>query len=68
MIPRIRELREARGMTLKQLAELVGLDLSMVSKIERGQRGLEINRALAFARALGVRLDDLVPEPAEAAS
>lgn len=59
---RIRELRRARGMTQKQLAELVGrIDAAGVSNIERGAAPLGLNRAQRFAEALGVSPSLLLP-------
>ena len=52
----IRRLREARGLTGVQLAQLAGIDKRVLSKIEREKRtGLPGTR-LKIANALGVHL------------
>lgn len=48
----LRELRLARGLTLRQLADLVGVSAPFVSDLERGRRGT--SRLADFARALDV--------------
>ena len=51
--PRLRELRHAKGLTLRQLAEAVGVDFTYLSKIENGKAGYlpgaETIRSLAEA-------------------
>ena len=57
---RIKELREARGMTLEKLAELVGLSTSYVRRLENGRRNLAVKHFDAFASALNVEPVELV--------
>jgi transcriptional regulator with XRE-family HTH domain len=51
---RLRELREAAGLTQRQLAEQAGLHLQGVVKLERGEREPAWSTLLALAKALGV--------------
>jgi transcriptional regulator with XRE-family HTH domain len=51
---RLRELREAAGMTQQQLAERVGVRWEAVSRWERGVREPLWSNVLALAEALGV--------------
>lgn len=62
---RIKELREARGMTLEQLAEEVGLSVSYVQRLESGERNLAVKHFDAFAAALKVVAKDLLRDDAE---
>lgn len=51
---RVREIRERIGMQAQELADLVNLDPSAISNIERGRRSLKSDELLAIAKALGV--------------
>ena len=57
---RIRELRERRGWTLRQLAEVTGFSYSMLGHIERGQREGSISAIQAVADALSVKVGVLI--------
>lgn len=48
------ELRKSKGFTQTQLAEKVGADQSDISKIERGERRLDVLELIYICRALGV--------------
>jgi transcriptional regulator with XRE-family HTH domain len=49
---RIRELREARGLSLKSLAEQCGLSLNAISRIERGESSATVASLHRLAAAL----------------
>jgi transcriptional regulator with XRE-family HTH domain len=51
---RLRELREAAGLTQVQLAERAGLHLHGLTKLEQGDRAPSWSTVLALAEALGV--------------
>src|SRR5438270_12599996 len=51
---RLRELRQARGLTQEKLAELAGLHRRAIVKLERSERGGHWESVLALAKALGV--------------
>jgi transcriptional regulator with XRE-family HTH domain len=51
---RLKALREARGLTQKQLAERADLHLGAVFKLEQGKREPAWSTVLALAEALGV--------------
>lgn len=60
---RLRALREASGMTQKQLADAVGVKQQALSKYERGENAvgnMTITLALKIAERLGVRIEDLI--------
>jgi transcriptional regulator with XRE-family HTH domain len=56
---RVRSLREARGMSLRQLGASSGLSASFLSGIERGASSPSISSLASLAEALGVTLSDL---------
>lgn len=56
----LRTLRQEAGQTQAELAELLGETQSAVSKVESGQRRLDLVQLSAYARALGIRTSKLV--------
>ena len=61
--PRLRRIREQRGLTLTALAESTGISKSTLSRLETGGRRPTLELLLALARAYRVPLDDLVGAP-----
>lgn len=55
----LRELRDRAGITQGDLAARIGIDLTYVSHVERGKRGVRWHTAMRFLRALDVSLGDL---------
>lgn len=53
---RLHALRTKRGLTITQLAELAGVPVSTISKIERGRLGPSLVNAIRLAHALGENL------------
>lgn len=60
MDTRITELREAQGLTRKQLAERAGVSYTALTKWELGTNEIGLAQAAAVAKALGVKISDLV--------
>ncbi|MFB8237519.1 helix-turn-helix domain-containing protein [Kitasatospora purpeofusca] len=58
--PRLRSLRERRGLLLTEVSRLSGIDLSTLSRIENGRRRPSLEALLRLASAYGTSLDDLV--------
>jgi DNA-binding XRE family transcriptional regulator len=56
---RVREIREARGLSQEALAELANLDRTYVSGLERGVRNPTIMSLARIATALGATLEEL---------
>ena len=56
----LREAREGAGLTQEQLAARLGLGQSFVSKVERGERRLDVVELGAVCAALGVSLVEFV--------
>jgi transcriptional regulator with XRE-family HTH domain len=58
---RVRQLREAAGMSQQALAVAAGLSMSVVAQLEQGQReDPRISTVAALARALGVTVDAIL--------
>jgi transcriptional regulator with XRE-family HTH domain len=56
----VRTLREDKGLTQLQLAELAELHLNYVGLVERGERNISLHNILKLAKALDVRVADLM--------
>jgi transcriptional regulator with XRE-family HTH domain len=67
---RIAEARRLRQPLFRQeqLAEAVGLSRTALVNIEKGRHRIQIDTLYAIAHALGIKLADLLPPPAEAAA
>jgi transcriptional regulator with XRE-family HTH domain len=61
---RLRELREAAGLTQPQLAERTGISTRQVSRLETGAQVATWPTVLALARALGVSCTAFIKPPA----
>jgi transcriptional regulator with XRE-family HTH domain len=64
--PRLRELRQQRGLTLSGLSADTGISISTLSRLESGGRKPTLELLLALARAYQVPLDELVGMPDQA--
>jgi transcriptional regulator with XRE-family HTH domain len=61
--PRLRRLRERRGLTLTVLADQTGISKSTLSRLESGQRKPSLELLLPLAGAFHLPLDELVGAP-----
>ncbi|MCB1889694.1 MAG: helix-turn-helix transcriptional regulator [Rhodocyclaceae bacterium] len=57
---KIRAARVAKGLTLRQVADMSGLDPSSVSRIERGLLGTRPDSARRLGAVLGIDAADIV--------
>lgn len=57
---RLRQARLARGVSLRRLAEVVGVSPSLVSQVETGRAKPSVNTLYALANELGISLDSLL--------
>jgi transcriptional regulator with XRE-family HTH domain len=74
---RLREARQARGLSLRGLAERLGVSPSLISQVETGRAKPSVSTLYAIVTELGISLDELVypdarrpsktPEPTAAA-
>ena len=56
----LREFREMRGLTAKDVGEIVGLNTDTILKYERGEREPSILTLIAFCHLFGVSFDRLI--------
>ncbi|MCF6521855.1 helix-turn-helix domain-containing protein [Streptomyces sp. JJ36] len=61
--PRLRRVRNERGVTLATLSGATGISTSTLSRLESGQRRPSLELLLPIARAHGIALDELVGAP-----
>lgn len=57
---RIREERIKRNLTIEQLAEIINVSPSFLGLVERGDRGLSIEKLCKLAGVFGVSIDSLL--------
>src|SRR2546430_10250945 len=58
--PRIRALREAEGLSLRDLADRSGVSAPMLSQVERGETSPTLSVAVRIAAGLELRLSQLL--------
>lgn len=56
---RIFEMRQAAGLTQKQVGEAVGLTMQAINDIEKGRRETKISKAIAIARLFDTTVEYL---------
>ena len=61
--PRLREARERRALSLRELARIVKLSPSLISQIETGKARPSVGSLYALTSALGLSIDRLFIEP-----
>jgi transcriptional regulator with XRE-family HTH domain len=61
--PRLRRVREQRGITLTDVSERTGISKSTLSRLENGQRRPSLELLLPLAQTYRVPLDELVGAP-----
>jgi transcriptional regulator with XRE-family HTH domain len=61
--PRLRRVREQRGVTLTEVSRVTGISKSTLSRLENGQRRPSLELLLPLAQTYRVPIDDLVGAP-----
>ncbi|MFE7116037.1 helix-turn-helix domain-containing protein [Streptomyces sp. NPDC057654] len=61
--PRLRRVRQERGVTLSELSQETGISVSTLSRLESGGRRASLELLLPLSRAFQVPLDELVGAP-----
>ncbi|MBL8152190.1 MAG: helix-turn-helix transcriptional regulator, partial [Blastocatellia bacterium] len=57
---KVKNHRQAKGLSLKDLSEKTGLSISYLSEIEKGKKYPKLEKLILLAESLGVSFDDLV--------
>ncbi|AEZ62662.1 putative transcriptional regulator [Streptococcus infantarius subsp. infantarius] len=57
---RLKELREAKGVTQEELAKVIGVNVRSVNRWEKGQSDIYLQKAIKIARFFEVSLDEFV--------
>lgn len=57
---RIKELRKKNGLTQEELSEMIEMNHSYIAYIENGQRGLSLPVLYKIAKALKVKVGELI--------
>ena len=60
---RIRQLRERKGVSLRELARLSGVGAATLCRIESGEANPRLSTLLSLAEVLGVFVGDLFKRP-----
>lgn len=58
---KLRDARQARGLTLEDLSARAEMSVSTLSRLESGKRQASLELLMPLVRQLGIRLEDLVP-------
>ena len=59
---RLSDIRQAKGLTQKELADKLGMSYSYLSKLESGKVNVSLATLRKLAKALKVRVADLVAD------
>ena len=62
---KVRELREAKGITQTELAAMCGITQTMISKIEVGESNGSVTVVKKIADVLGVTTDELLADKSD---
>ncbi|QGX44255.1 helix-turn-helix transcriptional regulator [Streptococcus equinus] len=57
---KLKELREAKGVTQEELAKVIGVNVRSVNRWEKGQSDIYLQKAIKIARFFEVSLDEFV--------
>lgn len=65
---KLKQIRNSKGMTLKELGDAVGLSVGYLSQLERGKSSIAINQLEKIAECFGVNVRYFVSEDAQTES
>jgi len=57
---RVRELRQAQGLSQEELAELTGFHRTYIGMVERGERNLSLSNIGVFAKRFEMSISELM--------
>ena len=66
--PRLRAAREARGMSLREMARRINVSASFVSQVETGKASPSVGTLYSFVNQLGLSLDEVMSDDMDHAS
>jgi transcriptional regulator with XRE-family HTH domain len=66
--PRLREAREARGLSLREIARRINVSPSFVSQVETGKASPSVGTLYSLVNELGLSLDEVMSEDADDAT
>ena len=61
-LPRLREIREAQGMSQRWLADLAGITQAALFRLETGETDPRLSTLRQIAKALGVTVGEIIGE------
>jgi transcriptional regulator with XRE-family HTH domain len=61
-LPMLTEIREAKGYSLRRLADIVGMSYVALYRLERGETDPRLGTLRKLAKALNVRVAELIGE------
>ena len=56
----LKDMRKQSGLTQIKLAQVIGADQSDISKIERGERRIDVVEFIYICRALGISMEEFI--------
>lgn len=59
---KLRQIRESKGLSVRELADLADMNYSNISRIESGLVNPQITTVILLAEALGINPCDLLPK------
>ena len=62
---RLRQIRQAKGLSQEELADRAGLHRTYVGSVERGERNISIDNIECLAKALEIDIIELLKEELE---
>jgi transcriptional regulator with XRE-family HTH domain len=62
---RLRQIRQKKGLSQEELADIAGLHRTYVGSVERNERNISIDNMERLAKALEVDITDLLKEELE---
>lgn len=59
---KVRQIREAKGLSQEKFADLAELHRTYIGSVERGERNISLINIEKIAKALGVKITDLLDD------
>lgn len=59
---RLRKLRAYLGLTQEQIADILNVDIDVITRIERGDRKINLQELIAFSKLYSIDIDELISD------